>query len=87
MQDNELLDTFYNGLTEISKSYIDGIAGNIFRNMTIEEAKGLLYMMAQNYEDWNLIEEDNIKVIPKKRGVLTQSDDLMKEALISIEEK
>jgi hypothetical protein len=87
MQDNELLDTFYNGLTEISRSYIDGIVGNIFKNMTIEEAKGLLYMMAQKYEDWNLIEEDNIKVIPKKRGVLTQSYDLMKEALISIEEK
>jgi hypothetical protein len=30
MQDNELLDTFYNGLTEISNSYIDSIASNIF---------------------------------------------------------
>jgi hypothetical protein len=45
-QDNELLDIFYNGLTEVSRSYIDSIADNIFRTMKIK-AKGLLDMMAQ----------------------------------------
>jgi hypothetical protein len=87
MQDNELLDTFYNGLSETSMSYIDSIAGNIFRNKTIKEAKGSLDMMAQNYENWTPIEEDNNKFIPKKRGVLTLSDEVMTEALIAIEEK
>jgi hypothetical protein len=38
----QLLDIFYNGLTEGSRSYLDSIAGNIFRNMTVEEAKELL---------------------------------------------
>jgi 6-phosphogluconate dehydrogenase len=87
MQDNELLDTFYNGLTEISSSYIDSIASNIFRNKTIEEAKGLLDMMVENYNNQTLNEEDNFKAIPKERGVLTLSDEVMKEALIVIEEK
>jgi hypothetical protein len=41
-KDNELLDIFYNGLTEKSRSYLDSVAGNIFRHMTIKEAKALL---------------------------------------------
>jgi hypothetical protein len=49
IKDNELLDTFYNGLTKISRSYIDSIVGNIFRNN--EEDKGLLDMMAENYDN------------------------------------
>jgi hypothetical protein len=87
MQDNELLDTFYNGLTEIYRSYLYSIAGNIFRNMTIEEAEGLFGMMAENNDNWTLNEEDNIGVIPKERGVLTLSHEVMKEALITIKEK
>jgi hypothetical protein len=39
LKDNELHDTFYNGLTNASRSYIDNIAGNILRNRTISEAK------------------------------------------------
>ena len=60
MHDSELLDTFYNGLTEISRSYIDSVAGNIFRHMTIKEAKELLDLMGQNYDNWNNEEENNI---------------------------
>jgi hypothetical protein len=85
IKDNELFDTFYNGLTKISRSYIDSIVGNIFR--TNEEDKRLLDMMAENYDNWTLNEEDDTKIIPKERGVLTLSDEVMKEALIAIEEK
>jgi hypothetical protein len=67
IKNNELLDIFYNGLTEISRSYIDSIAGNIFRNTTIEEAKGLLDKMAENYDNWTLNEEDDTKIIPRER--------------------
>jgi hypothetical protein len=56
LKDNELLDTFYNGLTNASRSYIDSIAGNIFRNMTIKEAKELLDKMAENYDNSTLDE-------------------------------
>jgi hypothetical protein len=87
LHDNELLDTFYNGLTEISRSYIDSIAGNIFRNRTIKEAKELLDMMAQNYDDWNNEEEDNVEVVPKKGGILKLSNEDMREASRAIKEK
>jgi hypothetical protein len=56
LKDNELLDTFYNGLTNASRSYIDSIEGNIFRNMTIKEAKELLDKMAENYDNSTLDE-------------------------------
>jgi hypothetical protein len=49
LKDNELLDTFYNGLTNASRSYIESIVGNIFRNRKISEAKELLDKMVENY--------------------------------------
>jgi hypothetical protein len=45
LKDNELLDTFYNGLTNASMSYTDSIVGNVFRNKTITEARELLDKM------------------------------------------
>jgi hypothetical protein len=39
LKDNELLDTFYNGLTNASRSYIDSIAGNIFRNFQLKKLR------------------------------------------------
>ena len=41
-KENDLLDIFYNGLTEKSRSYLDSVAGNVFRKRTIEDAKRLL---------------------------------------------
>jgi hypothetical protein len=87
LKDNELLDTFYNGLTEASRSYIDSIVWNIFRNKTIREAKELLDMMAENYDNLTLNEVDDTKIIPRERGILTLSNEIMKEDLIAIEEK
>jgi hypothetical protein len=87
LKDNELLDIFYNGLNETSRSYIECISGNIFRNMTIKEAKELLDMMAENYDNWSLNEEDDTKIIHEERGTLTLSNEVMKEDLIAIEEK
>ena len=40
--DHELLDIFYNGLTEESRSHLDSFSGNIFRQRTIFEAQELL---------------------------------------------
>ena len=87
MHDSELLDTFYNGLTEMAKSYIDSVAGNIFRHRTIQEAKELLDLMDQNYDNWHTEEENNIEVNIKKRGILKLSNEDMKEASKAIKEK
>jgi hypothetical protein len=40
--------------------------------------------MAENYDNWTLNEEDDTKVIPEERCILTLSNEVMKE---SIEEK
>jgi hypothetical protein len=39
LKENQLLDIFYNALTEESRSYLDSIAGNICRHKTVEEVK------------------------------------------------
>jgi hypothetical protein len=54
---NQLLDIFYNGLTERSRSYLDSIAGNIFRERTMEEAKELLNTIRQKHDDWHIDED------------------------------
>jgi 6-phosphogluconate dehydrogenase len=54
LKNNELLDIFYNGLTKESRSYLDSVAGNIFRHTTVEEAKELLNTIHQNYNDWHI---------------------------------
>jgi hypothetical protein len=84
-EQHELLDAFYNGLTESSRTYLDSIAGNIFRERTIDEANGLLDEMVRNYHDWNM-EEENEK-IQIMRGVHNLSNEDMKEATISMQEK
>ena len=48
---NEILDIFYNGLTENTRGYLDGIAGNVFRERTVDEATELLETISRNYED------------------------------------
>jgi hypothetical protein len=87
LKDNELLHTFYNGLTNASRSYIDCISGNIFRNRTVKEAKGLLDKMVEDYDNWTPIEEEETRIVPIERGILTLPNEIMKEALIAIKEK
>jgi aldehyde:ferredoxin oxidoreductase len=82
LKDNQLLDVAYIGLTEGSRSYLDNIAGNIFRERTAEEAKELLNTIRQNHDDW-YIDEDIIY----GRGIHKFSDEVMKEASKSIKEK
>lgn len=52
--DHELLDMFYNGLTKKSRSHLYSFSGNIFRHMTVFEARELLDVIARNYDDWNI---------------------------------
>ena len=72
---NELLDIFYNGLTDESKTYLDSCAGCVFRKRTPAEAEELLAKISQNYEDWNIPEPTPT---PKKRGMIELNDDTMR---------
>jgi hypothetical protein len=87
LKNNEFLHTFYNGLSNASRSYIDCISVNIFRNRTVKEAKGLLDKMVENYYNWTPIEEEETIIVPIERGTLTLPNEIMKEALIAIKEK
>ena len=52
---NEILDIFYNGLTDASKDYL-GCAGCVFRERTVDQAELLLNNMLSNENDWKLRE-------------------------------
>ena len=83
---NEILDIFYNGLTDASRDYLDSCAGSVFRERTPDEAGILLNNVLTNENNWTL-PEPIPKPTPKKRGVLFLSPEDMQEAKKSMKEK
>ena len=69
LKKNEILDFFYNGLSDASRDFLDSCGGCVFRERTIEQADELLNNMLKNYHDSNLPEPPP-KPTPKKRGIL-----------------
>ena len=76
LKKNEILDLFYNGLTDASKDYLDSCASSLFRERTPDEAEILLNNMLTNENNWAPPEaapaptNDPIpKPTPKKRGI------------------
>ena len=66
LKKNEILDIFYNGLTNASRDFLDSCAGCVFREQTIGQAEELLDSILKNYDDWTL-PESPLKPTPKKR--------------------
>src|SRR3954465_494808 len=90
LKKNEILDIFYNGLTDASRDYLDSCAGSVFRERTRDEDEILLNNMLANENNWTLPEpapEPIPKPTPKKRGVLFLSPEDMQEASKSMKEK
>src|ERR1041385_347478 len=81
---NELLDIFYSGLTDESKSYLDSCAGCVLRERTPADAEELMGKISKNHEDWSVPEP---LPPPKKRGMLVLSPGDLQEAKKSIKEK
>src|SRR3954464_15159322 len=81
---NELIDIFYAGLTDESRSYLDSCAGCVFRKRTPEDAEDLMGRIAKNHEDWSVPEPPPPR---KKRGMFVLSPEDMQEAKKSIKEK
>ena len=86
LKKNEILDIFYNGLTDASIDYLDSCAGSVFRERTPDEAEILLNNIFSNDNDWAL-PEPTPKPTPKKRGILFLSTEDMQEAKKSMKEK
>ena len=92
LKKNEILDIFYNGLTDPSRGHLDSCAGCVFREGTVDHAELLLNNMLTNENNWTLPEpipkptpEPN--PTPKKRGILYLSPEDMQEAKKSMKEK
>ena len=79
LRKNEILDIFYNGLTDASRDYLDSCASCVFRERTIEQAEELLNNILKNDNDWTLPAPPP-KPTPKKRGILFLSPEDMQEA-------
>ena len=52
LKKNEILDIFYNGLTDVSRDHLDSCAGCVFRERTVELAELLLNNILSNDNDW-----------------------------------
>ena len=78
---NELLDIFYAGLTDESRSYVDSCAGCVFRERIPGDAEELMGKIAKNHEDWSIPKPP---LPPMKTGMLVLSPKDMQEAKKSI---
>jgi hypothetical protein len=74
---NELLDIFYNGLTDESKTYLDSCAGCVFRERTPAEAEEPMVKISRNHDDWTMAESTPTPIpaptpepSPKKRRMI-----------------
>src|SRR3954469_9178426 len=98
---NELLDIYYNVLTDDSRIYLDRFADCVFSKRTPTDAKELMAKISKNYDDWTSTEMNAPESItpepvvpepvptptPKKRGVIALNDEAMKEAKKCLKEK
>ena len=86
LKKNEILDIFYNGLTDASRDFLDSCAGCVFRERTVGQAEELLNNILKNYDDWTP-PETPIKTTLEKRGILCLRREDMQEAKKSMKEK
>ena len=64
LKKNEIVDIFYNGLTDASRDFLDSCAGCVFRERTVDQAELLLNNMLTNENNWTL-HETTLEPIPK----------------------
>ena len=57
LKKNEILDIFYNGLSDASRDHLDSCAGCVFRERTVEQAELLLNNILSNENDWTLLNQ------------------------------
>ena len=86
LKKNEILDIFYNGLTDASKDHLDSCAGCVFRETKVDQAELLLNNMLTNENNWT-IPEPNPKPTSKMIRILFLSPEDMQEAKKSMKEK
>ena len=86
LKKNEIIDIFYNGLTDASRNFLDSCAGCVFREQIVEQAEELLINILKNYDDLTLLEPPP-KPTMRKRGILFLSPEDMQEAKKCMKQK
>ena len=86
LKKNEILDIFYNVLTDASRDHLDSCDGCVFRERTFEQAEELLNNILSDDNDWTLA-EPSPKPAPNKIAILFLSPEDMQEAKKSMKEK
>ena len=86
LKKNEILNIFYNGLTDAFRDHLDSSVGCVFRERTVDQVELLLNNMLSNESDWTL-PEPTPKPTPKKRCILFLTPEDMQEAKKSMKEK
>ena len=86
LKKNEILDNFYNGLTDASRDSLDSCASCVFKEQTVGQDGELLNNISKNYDDWTL-PEPLPKPTLKKRGILYLSPEDIQEAIKSMKDK
>ena len=56
LKKKEILDIFYNGLTDASRDFLDSCASCVLRERTVGQAEELLNNILKNYDDWTIPE-------------------------------
>ena len=82
----EILDIFYNGLTDASRDHLDSCASCVFKERTVEQVELLLNNILSNNNYWTL-PQPTPKPTPKKRGILFLSPEDMQEAKKSMKKR
>ena len=57
LKKNEILDIFYNGLTDASRDHLDSCAGCVFRERTVDQAELLLNNMLTNENNGHFLNQ------------------------------
>ncbi|KAJ9560980.1 hypothetical protein OSB04_006140 [Centaurea solstitialis] len=74
IDDREMIDVFYAGLTNDSRLRLDSSCGGIFSYKTVKEARKLLDDMEAHYLDWSTDEEQE-ETQPAHLDVVSSSDE------------
>ena len=68
LKKNEILDIFYNGLTDASRDHLDSYVGCVFRERTVEQAELLLNNILSNVMIGHFLNQLPSKL--RRKGVL-----------------
>ena len=72
LPNNELVDIYYNGLTNDSRTYLDSFDDCVFMKRTPIDAEELMAKISKNYDDWTSTELIHLSLLLLNQLFLNQ---------------